>query len=79
MHKIKDGEITFEMYLDLVDDLKNYEECRFLDQMNFPGENLDVVMLQPITQVPSSTCSIREQSEDQTNEWDLRNTERTSK
>ena len=38
--------ITCEMYLDLVDELKSVEECFFLDQMDFPGEILDVVMLQ---------------------------------
>ena len=57
MQKIK-GEITCETYLDLADDLKNDEERRFLDQMNFPKENLDVVMLQLITQAPSSTYPI---------------------
>ena len=59
------------MYLDLVDDIKNDEECRFFDQMNFSGENLDVVELQPITQAPSLTYPIREKLEDQTNEQDL--------
>ena len=45
--------------------------------MSVFGENLDVVELQPITQAPSSTCPIRENSEDQTNEQDLQNKERT--
>ena len=77
MKKIKEGEITYEPYLDLADDLKNDEEICFLDQMDFPGEILDVVMLQSITQAIPSTCPIREQSEDQKNEWDLRNMEMT--
>ena len=46
MQKIKEGEITCETYLDLADDLRNDEEICFLDQMEFPGEILDVVMLQ---------------------------------
>ena len=77
MQKIK-GEITCKTYLDLADDLRNDEECCFLDQMDIPREILDVVMPQSITQAPSSTCPIKEQSEYQTNEQDLENTKRTS-
>ena len=43
MQKIKEQEITYETYLDLVDDLRSDEECFFLDQMSISGEDLDVV------------------------------------
>ena len=60
MQEINEGEITHEMYLDLVDDLRSDEECSFLDRMSIFREDLDVVELQPITLAPPSTCQARE-------------------
>ena len=60
MQKIKEGEITCDMYLDLADGLRTNEECYLLNQMNLSREYLDVVELLSITQALSSTCSIRE-------------------
>ena len=54
--KIKEGEITYEMYLDLVDDLRNDEECHFPIKMSLFGEDLVVVEPQPVTLAPPSTC-----------------------
>ena len=56
MQKSRKKEITFETYLDVVDDLRNDEERHFLDQMNIFGVDPDGVELQLITLVPSSTC-----------------------
>ena len=60
IQKSKEKEFTCETYLDVVDDLRNDEECRFLDQMSIFREDLDVVEPQPITLVPPSTCQARE-------------------
>ena len=43
MQKIKEGEITYETYLDLADDFINDEEWHFLVQMSLFEEDLDVV------------------------------------
>ena len=43
MQKIKEGEITCNMYLDLVYDFRNDEECHFLVQMILFKKNLVVV------------------------------------
>ena len=67
MQKIK-GEITYEMYLDLVDDFRNDEECHFPVQMSLFKEDLDVVEPQLVTLAPP-TCEISEkQMIRQTNE-----------
>ena len=69
MQKIKEGEITCETYLDLVDDFRNDEECHFPIQMSLFGEDLDVFEPQPVTLAPPSTCQISEkQMIRQTNE-----------
>ena len=60
IHKLKEGEITCETYLDVVDNLRNDEECHFLDQMSISGLDLDRVELHPITLAPPSTCHTRE-------------------
>ena len=60
MQKIKGGEITCETYLDLVDDFKNDEEYQFPVQMSLFEEDLDVVVPQPVTLAPPSTCQINE-------------------
>ena len=56
MHKIKEGEITCERYLDLVDDFINDEEFHFLVQMSLFGEDLDVVEPQLVILAPPSIC-----------------------
>ena len=43
VQKIKEEKLTCEMYLELVDGLKNDEECYFLVGMSFFEENLVVV------------------------------------
>ena len=75
IHKIKEEELTCETYLDLVDAFRNDEECRFPVKMNF-FEDLVVIVPQPVTLAPPSTCQIREKSNDQTKERDLQNTEK---
>ena len=75
IQKIKEEELTCETYLDLANALRNDEECHFPVKMNF-FEDLVVIVPQPSTLVPPSTCHIREESNDQTNERDLQNTEK---
>ena len=75
IQKIKEEKITCETYLDLVDELRNDEECRFPVEMNLSEEDLVVIVPQPVTLAPPSACQIREKPTDQTNEWDLQNTE----
>ena len=60
IQKLKEGELIYETYLDLVDDLRSDEECCFLDQMSISGEDIGVVELQPVTLVPPSTYQARE-------------------
>ena len=60
MQKIKEGEITCETYLDLVDDFRNDEECHFAVQMSLFEEYLAVVQPQPVTLAPPSACQISE-------------------
>ena len=74
IHKRKE-ELTCKTYLDIVDELRNDEECHFLVEMNFL-EDLVVIVPQPVTLAPPSTCQIREKSNDHTNERDLQNTEK---
>ena len=76
IQKIKEEELTYEMYLDLVDELRNDEEWHFLVEMNFSEEYLPVILPLLVTLTPPSTCQIRERSTDQTNERDLQNTEK---
>ena len=73
---MKGEKLTCETYLDLGDELRNDEECHFPVEMNFFEEDLVVIMPQPVTLAPRSTCQIREKSNDQTNERDLQNTEK---
>ena len=60
MQKIKEGEITCDMYLDLADGLRTNEECYLLNQMNLSREYLDVVEQHPVTLAPPSTYQISE-------------------
>ena len=76
IQKIKEEELTCEIYLDHADELRNDEDCHFLVEMNFSEEDLVVIVPQPVTLVPPSTCQIREKSNDQTNERDLQITEK---
>ena len=76
VQKIKEEKLTCETYLDLVDELRNDEECHCPVEMNFFEEDLVVILPQPVTLAPPSTCQIREKSIDQTNERDLQNTEK---
>ena len=64
------------MYLDLVDELRSNEECHFPVEMNFSEEDLVVILPQPVTLAPPSTCQIKEKSIDQANERDLQNMEK---
>ena len=59
MQKIK-GEITYETYLDLVDDFRNDEECHFPVKTSLFGEDLVVVEPQPVTLMRPSTSQIKE-------------------
>ena len=69
--KITEEELTCETYLDLADELGNDEECHFPVEMNFFKEDLVVIVPQPVTLAPPSTCQIIEKSNDQTSERDL--------
>ena len=60
VQKIKEEKLTCETYLELVDGLKNDEECYFPVEMNFSEEDLVVVLPQPVTLAPPSTFQIRE-------------------
>ena len=60
MQKIKEGEITCETYLALVDDFRNDEECHFPVKMSLFGEHLVVVEPQPVTLAPPLACLINE-------------------
>ena len=60
MQKIKEGESSCEMYLDLVDDFINDEECHFSVQISLLGEDLDVVEPQLVTLDRPSTRQISE-------------------
>ena len=62
IHKIKKEKLTCETYLDLADELGNDEECHFPVEMNFFKEDLDIIVPQPVTLTPPSTCYIREES-----------------
>ena len=64
IQKIKEEKLTCKTYLDLVDELRNDEECRFPVKMNFFEEDLVVIVPQPVTLAPPSTCRIREKSND---------------
>ena len=74
--KIKEEKLTCETYLDLVDELRNNEECHFPVEMNFFEEDLVAIVPQLVTLAPPSTCQIREKSNDQKTERDLQNTEK---
>ena len=76
IHKIKEEKLTCETYLDLADELRNDEECHFPVEMNFFEEDLIVIVPQPVTLTPPSTCQIREKSTNQINERDPQNMEK---
>ena len=59
MQKIK-GEITYETYLDLIDEFRNDDECQFSIKMSLFKEDHVVVEPQSVTLTPPSTCQIRE-------------------
>ena len=63
MQKLNREDFTWETYLDSVDDLRDDEECCFLDQMSIPTNDLDGVQHQPMILAPPSTCQTRE------NQW----------
>ena len=67
MQKIK-GEITYETYLDLVDDFRNEEECHFPFKMCLFEEDPVVVEQQLVTLAPPLTCQIIETSNDKESE-----------
>ena len=76
IQKIKEEKLVCETYLDLVDKMRNDEECRFLIEMNFSGKIFLLFRPKPVTLAPPSTCQIKEKSTDQKNERDLQNTEK---
>ena len=60
MQKVKEREIACELYLVLVDDLRDDEECRPFDQMRVFEQDLDGVLLPSMTLAPLSTGPTKE-------------------